>query len=178
MLITPTVVEICIQQLGRAEEMAFTTRRSYASAVLGVIILSVWRHPCAFRLIQRTYRWYFHTAWKGNSSSQMWFFVQLCSSWQDFNWLKGSRGLCSSWATCYIYAYFGTRQKVQKVQRQDRQTIQLILHIQDKHLAPAHVVFVMLWNSFSLMFSWSSVILKYGSQHFCDWMSLQWRRFL
>jgi len=43
MLITPTV-EICIQQLGRAEEnqeMAFTARRSYASAVLGVVILSV-----------------------------------------------------------------------------------------------------------------------------------------
>jgi len=38
-LITPTV-EICIQQLGRADEMAFTARRSYASAVLGVIILS------------------------------------------------------------------------------------------------------------------------------------------
>ena len=41
MLITATV-EICIQQLGRAEEMAFTARRSYASAVvLGVVILSV-----------------------------------------------------------------------------------------------------------------------------------------
>jgi len=40
MLITPTV-EICIQQLGRAEEMAFTARCSYASAVLGVVILSV-----------------------------------------------------------------------------------------------------------------------------------------
>jgi len=40
MLITPTV-EICIEQLGRAEEMAFTARRSYVSAVLGVVILSV-----------------------------------------------------------------------------------------------------------------------------------------
>ena len=40
MLITPTV-EICIQQLGRAEEMAFTVQRSYASAVLGVVFLSV-----------------------------------------------------------------------------------------------------------------------------------------
>jgi len=40
MLITPTI-EICIQQLGRVEEMVFTTRRSYASAVLGVVILSV-----------------------------------------------------------------------------------------------------------------------------------------
>jgi len=42
MLITSTVdVEICIQQLGRVEEMVFTARRSYARAVLGVIILSV-----------------------------------------------------------------------------------------------------------------------------------------
>ena len=40
MLITSTV-EICIQQLGRTEEMAFTARRSYASAVFGVVILSV-----------------------------------------------------------------------------------------------------------------------------------------
>jgi len=36
---------------------------------------------------------------------------------------------------------------------QDRHTKQLILHVQDKCLAPAHVVFVMLWNSFSVMFS-------------------------
>jgi len=40
MLITSTV-EICVQQLGRVEEMVFTERRSYASAVLGVVILSV-----------------------------------------------------------------------------------------------------------------------------------------
>jgi len=40
MLITSTV-EICIQQLGRVEEMVFTSQRSYASAVLGVVILSV-----------------------------------------------------------------------------------------------------------------------------------------
>ena len=40
MSITSTV-EICIQQLGRVEEMAFTARRSYASAVLGVVILFV-----------------------------------------------------------------------------------------------------------------------------------------
>jgi len=40
MLITPTV-EICIQQLGRVEEMVFAARRSYASAVFGVVILSV-----------------------------------------------------------------------------------------------------------------------------------------
>ena len=40
MLITSTVV-ICIQHLGRVEEMVFAARRSYASAVLGVVILSV-----------------------------------------------------------------------------------------------------------------------------------------
>jgi len=92
MLITPTV-EICIQQLGRVEKMVSTARRSYASAVLEVVIvcLSV-RHTRALWLIQRTYRRYFYTTWKGNPSSQMWFFVQLCSSWQDFNWLKVSRG--------------------------------------------------------------------------------------
>jgi len=39
-LITSTV-EICIQHLGRVEEMVFAARRSYASAVLGVVILSV-----------------------------------------------------------------------------------------------------------------------------------------
>ena len=38
----------------------------------------------------------FYTTWKSNPSSQMWFFVQLCSSWQDFNWLKGSRGLSAA----------------------------------------------------------------------------------
>ena len=26
----------------------------------------------------------------------MWFFVQLCSSWHDFNWLKGSHGLSAA----------------------------------------------------------------------------------
>ena len=40
MLITSTV-EIYIQQLGRVEEMVFTARPSYDSAVLGVVILSV-----------------------------------------------------------------------------------------------------------------------------------------
>jgi len=40
MLITSTV-DICIQQLGRVEEMVFTARLSYASEVLGVVILSV-----------------------------------------------------------------------------------------------------------------------------------------
>ena len=49
-------------------------------------------HTRASWLIQRTYRRYFYTTWKGNPSSQMWFFIQLCSSWQDFNWLKASRG--------------------------------------------------------------------------------------
>jgi len=75
--------------------MAFTARRSYASAVLGVVILSVC-HTRAFWLIQRTYRRYFYTPWKGNPSSEMWFFVQLCSSWQDFSWLKGSLGLSAA----------------------------------------------------------------------------------
>ena len=39
-------VEVCIQQLGQVEEMAFAARRSYASAVLGVLILSIC-HMCA-----------------------------------------------------------------------------------------------------------------------------------
>jgi len=47
-LITSTV-EICIQQLGRVEEMVFTARRSYASAVLGVVILSVRLNVCHTR---------------------------------------------------------------------------------------------------------------------------------
>jgi len=34
-------VDICIQQIGRVEEMVYAARRSYASAVLGVVILSV-----------------------------------------------------------------------------------------------------------------------------------------
>jgi len=45
MLITSTV-EICIQQLGRAEEMVFTARRNYASALLGIVILSVCPSVC------------------------------------------------------------------------------------------------------------------------------------
>jgi len=44
-LLITSAVEICIQQLGRVEEMAFTVRRSFASAVLGVVILSVC-HAC------------------------------------------------------------------------------------------------------------------------------------
>jgi len=56
--------------------MVFAARRSYDSAVLGVVILSVCpsvRHTRAFWLNQRTYRRYFYTTWKGNPSSQMWF---------------------------------------------------------------------------------------------------------
>ena len=90
MSITSTV-EICIQHLGPVEEMVFAARRSYASAVLGVVILSVC-HTRALWLIERTYRRHFYTTWKGNPSSQMRFLVQLCSSWQDFNWLRASRG--------------------------------------------------------------------------------------
>ena len=100
---------VCIQQLCRVEEMVFTARRSYASAVLGVVILSVCPsvrlsvcHTRALWLIQRTYRRYFYTTWKGNPCSQMWFFIQLCSSWQDFNWLKASRGL-SAIADLLVY---------------------------------------------------------------------------
>jgi len=36
-----STVDICIQQLGRVEEMVFAAGRSYPSAVLGVVILSV-----------------------------------------------------------------------------------------------------------------------------------------
>jgi len=89
-LITSTV-EICIQLLGRVEEVVFTARHSYASAVLGVVIPSVC-HTRALWLLQRTYLRYFYTTWKGNPSRQMWFFVQLCSSWQDVNWLVALRG--------------------------------------------------------------------------------------
>jgi len=88
-------VAFCISRKSTELILADFYRASYASAVLGVVILSVCPSVChtrAFWLIQRTYRWYFYTTWKGNPSSQMWFFVQLCSSWQDFNWLKGSRG--------------------------------------------------------------------------------------
>jgi len=55
MLITSTD-EICIQQLGQVEEMVSTARRSYASAVLEVVILSVCTSVCHTRalwLIQR-----------------------------------------------------------------------------------------------------------------------------
>ena len=50
----------------------YHTIHSYASTVLGVVILSV--RPCvchtrALWLIQRTYRQYFYTTWKGNPSS-------------------------------------------------------------------------------------------------------------
>jgi len=50
----------------------FTTQRSYASTVLGVVILFVHPSVCHTRalwLIQRTYRRYFYTTWKGNPSS-------------------------------------------------------------------------------------------------------------
>jgi len=69
MLITSTV-EICIQHLGRVKEMVFVARCSYASAVLGVVILSICPsvrlsvcHMHALWLIQRTYRRYFYTTW-------------------------------------------------------------------------------------------------------------------
>jgi len=57
-MLTTSTVEICIQHLGRVKEMVFATRRSYASTVLGVVILSVC-HTRALGLIERTYRRYF-----------------------------------------------------------------------------------------------------------------------
>jgi len=61
-----------------------TARRSYASAVLGVVILSVCLsvgpsvcHTRALWLIQRIYRRYFYTTWKGNPSS----FLSPNSGW-------------------------------------------------------------------------------------------------
>jgi len=41
-----STVEICIQHLGRVEEVVFAARLSYASAVLGVVILSRLLHAC------------------------------------------------------------------------------------------------------------------------------------
>ena len=63
----------------------FTARRSYASAVLGVVIILSVRptvglsvcHTCALWLIQRTCRRYFYTTWKGNPSS----FLPPYSGW-------------------------------------------------------------------------------------------------
>jgi len=93
----------------------FIARHSYASAVLGVVILCVRlsvcpsvRHTRALWLIQRTYRRYFYTTWKGNPSSQMWFFVQLCSSWKDFNWLKASRGPSAIAELLVYFSYWVT----------------------------------------------------------------------
>jgi len=53
-------------------QQIITARRSYASAVLGVVILSVCPSVCHTRalwLIQRTYRRYFYTTWKCNPSN-------------------------------------------------------------------------------------------------------------
>ena len=100
--------------IGRVEEMVFAARRSYASAVLGVVILSV--RPS----VRLSHAWfvnnpknlsaiYCYTTCKGNPSSQMWFFVHLCSNWQDFNWLEAgvARSLCDSWATCWFrFSFF------------------------------------------------------------------------
>jgi len=50
----------------------FTARSSYASAVLGIVILSVRlsvRHTRVSWRNERTYNWNFNTAWKGNQSS-------------------------------------------------------------------------------------------------------------
>jgi len=62
--IRSTIAEFCYLTV-------FTARRSYASAVLGVVIMSVCPsvcHTCALWVMQRTYRRYFCTTWKGNPS--------------------------------------------------------------------------------------------------------------
>ena len=77
MLITSTV-EMCIQHLGRVEEMFFAARRSYASAVLGVVFsvrLSVrpsvrLSHAC-FVTNPKNLPAIFLYHMKGNASSQM-----------------------------------------------------------------------------------------------------------
>jgi len=73
-------------------------------AVLGVVILSVC-HTHALWLIQRTYRRYFYTTWKGNPSSQMWFFVVVQQLTRFQLTLRVAWSLCDSWATCYITYY-------------------------------------------------------------------------
>ena len=58
----------------------FSARRSYASADLAVVILSVRPSVChthALWLIQRTYRQYYYTRWKSNPSG----FLALNSGW-------------------------------------------------------------------------------------------------
>jgi len=69
-LITSTV-EICIQQLGRVEEMVFTARCSYASAVLEVVILSVRLSHACFVTNPKNLLAIFLYHMKGNPSSQM-----------------------------------------------------------------------------------------------------------
>jgi len=66
---------------------------------MGVVILSVCSSPSVCPSVTRVLYDQskeatgdiFYTTWKGNPS-QMWFFVQLCSSWQNLNWLKASLG--------------------------------------------------------------------------------------
>jgi len=93
MLITSTV-EICIQHLGRVEEMVFAARRGLGSgnSVRLSVRPSVRLSHVYFVTNPKNLPAIFLYHMKGNPSSQMWFFVQLCRSWQDFNWLKASRG--------------------------------------------------------------------------------------
>jgi len=76
----------CTRELHRycTQMIIITTQCSYASAVLGVVILSVRLsvrpsvcHTRALWLIQRTYLRYFYTTWKGNPSS----FLPCNSGW-------------------------------------------------------------------------------------------------
>jgi len=74
MALTSVVCDMSMKRL------IFTARRSYACAVLGVVILSVCPSVCHTRalwLIQRTYQRYFYTTWKCNPSS----FLLLNSGW-------------------------------------------------------------------------------------------------
>jgi len=64
---------MCLRRAAMVKQIRlFTARRSYASAVLRVVILSVCpsvSHTRALWLIQRSYRRYFYTTWKDNPSS-------------------------------------------------------------------------------------------------------------
>ena len=55
----------CIQQLGRVEQMVFTARCSYATAVLGFIILFVHPSHACFVTNPKNLSSIFYTTWKG-----------------------------------------------------------------------------------------------------------------
>jgi len=61
----------CIQQLGRVQQMVFTAVCSYATAVLGFIIVSVHPSHACFVTNPKNLSLIFYTTSKGNHSSQM-----------------------------------------------------------------------------------------------------------